>query len=409
MSHEDEILNDPDSFVAGGDFSQSWRVAEVEADRSRRPVGVALAAAAVLLVLGRSVWVGLPGADAVPMLETAANPTVAVEDPLAPPPEAQPSVPEVEEESVASASGAPARPDVEGVAAPEVPVPPEAPENVGIVRVLLDGVEASSAQVNCNAGTFRERAMFSFRSATIEGVPEGSCHLVLNGAGTKKKFSFSSPDIEFTCSREDGGTFHCAQRPLPPPPPARPSTPEPPRPPAPPATPPASDGLVPVLVEAQGVELTEVGVTCTSSRDRGAAASGGFVAFKVPENERCRYEVRSGDEEVAVDMRGAAILRCTGEGGLTCSAPGFDVVPAGTAAVDVHLDGVVASSFQVSCGGGTFRERATFRRGQARMTGVPEGISCQMVLNGAGSKKVFRFTGTRVFKCFGEGGSLRCL
>lgn len=86
--------------------------------------------------------------------------------------------------------------------------PPEAAGQPGTVTVTLGGgVTATSAQVNCGNGTYRERAMFQGTKATIPNVPGGNCYLVLNGAGIKKKFSFSGAK-NFQCTGA-GGNFNC--------------------------------------------------------------------------------------------------------------------------------------------------------------------------------------------------------
>lgn len=92
--------------------------------------------------------------------------------------------------------------------APAPAAAPEAAGTPGTVTVTLTGdLVASSAEVNCNGGAFRERGAFAGGKATVANVPGGSCFLVLVGAGTKKRINFQSAR-SFTCSGA-GSNFTC--------------------------------------------------------------------------------------------------------------------------------------------------------------------------------------------------------
>ncbi len=91
------------------------------------------------------------------------------------------------------------------------PKPAAAPEPAGgpsrVSVTLPPGMRASKLEVVCNGGAFRERAPFRGNKAVMENIPDGSCRIVLVGAGIKKSFNFQGSK-DFTCSGV-GSNFTC--------------------------------------------------------------------------------------------------------------------------------------------------------------------------------------------------------
>jgi hypothetical protein len=83
----------------------------------------------------------------------------------------------------------------------------------------------------------------------------------------------------------------------------------------------------------------------------------------------------------------------------------------GPGTVTVKLgSGVHATRFEVNCGGGAFRERASIAGGaggSGTMQNVPAS-DCYLTLVGAGTKKRFKFSGSKNFTCSGVGSDLMC-
>ena len=420
MAHEDEILESADRFAVGGDFGSAWERA-LAGERRRMPVGVWMAAAAVLLVLGRSVWsvssgpveqLPVPPGDpsAASGLPTPAGPT-----------EPEPSVapgPVVREEGPDGASVT-VPPTLDRTTPPELPPgPPVEPEDPGtpgpagfVVDVTLEyGVAASSAEVNCHGGQFRERVAFVDGHARMEGVPAGECFMVLVGAGNKRRASFQG-DALFSCGVERTGVvcrdLDWKPRPIRTLPPMNVVPEE--------LAVPEGTPLVPVLFERSTDVAWTVQAACGEHRV-GSVLGGRSSTVKVPAGSPCDYLVISPWRQTAFQLPGAAVVHCVdGAAGLVCEAEGL--VPLQIPEPEDQLGGEVlvvltgdlkASSMEVSCEEPAFRARATFQFGQALLAGVPMKSACTMRLVGAGSKKGFPFVGSAGFTCTDAGGELSC-
>ncbi|MCA9569808.1 MAG: hypothetical protein KC656_18315, partial [Myxococcales bacterium] len=271
---ENDILNDPDAFAQGGDLKEAWAAAQEAADRPQRPYGLVLAAAAVLLVVGRSM-VGVVAPD-VPEPEAIVDasqgssvpaPAPAPSEPDAPAPDAPvepavPAMPAVPEPVPVDTGTAPSPGRVASRASEPPPALPEAVRaEPGLVTVQLEkGMFATSFEVMCPAVSFRERGMFNYTtSARLVKVPSDvDCTMTLIGSGTKKKFSFRG-GAGFVCHQRGREVF-C--NPVAPPPQAPPEEPKV-EAPAKPALP---SVRVPVVFESDDLRIDRVVGVCGSYR-----------------------------------------------------------------------------------------------------------------------------------------------
>jgi hypothetical protein len=229
---------------------------------------------------------------------------------------------------------------------------------------------------------------------------------------------------------------HVPSPPRPPdvaPPPSVPSMPGVPTPPpAVPAAPTPPTGTLQLLsseplhqyvsLSFDGVDVRRVTTTCGDWIDQRAVVGRRPVRIQMPSGV-CELAIETPTSRNRYQVSTSMAIVCTSTSdGFTCAEPEPEpepepapepVVPPEESPRDAWVKvqlgpGIHATRFEINCGNGMFRERESLFGGSGRMYDIPSAVDCHMTLVGAGTKKRFRFQGSKSFTCNGLGSDLMC-